>query len=144
MRAGKNVVQPDKAASFAAELVVLYKITGRRKYLDATVRIADTLAARIKPGDAENSPWPYRVNATTDEVHKETRRNQTSIASYTSNYTGALRLFNDLTALKAGNAKAYTRARYSRRLAQGISHQDQQVGPVLRGHPHHRLVGHRN
>ncbi len=111
MRAGKNVVQPDKAASFAAELVVLHKITGQRKYLDAAVRIADTLAARIKPGDGDNSPWPYRVNATTDEVHKETRRNQTSVASYTSNYTGALRLFNDLTALKAGNAKAYTRAR---------------------------------
>lgn len=110
MRAGRNFVQPDKAASFAAELVVLYKMTGQRKYLDAAVRIADTLAARIKPGDGDNSPWPYRVNATTDEVHKDTRRGRTSVASFTSNYTGALRLFNDLNALKAGNAKAYTRA----------------------------------
>jgi hypothetical protein len=110
MRAGPGFVQPDKAASFAAELVVLYKITGNAKYLDAAVRIADTLAARVQPGDAENSPWPYRVHAESGEVHKEVRKGKTFTASYTSNFTAALRLFADLTALNRGNKDAYARA----------------------------------
>ena len=111
MRAGKGFLQPDKAASFGAELVVLYKMTGERKYLDAAVRMADKLAAKVKPGDAENSPWPFRVNAETGAVHQEKDRSgKTFTASYTTNYTGALRMFADLTALKQGNVKAYAEA----------------------------------
>lgn len=70
MRAGKGTLQPDKAGSFGAELVTLYKMTGQEKYLRAAIAIADSLAARVKPGDAENSPWPYRVNAATGVVHR--------------------------------------------------------------------------
>jgi hypothetical protein len=110
MRAGKGFVQPDKAGSFGAELMVLYRMTGNRKYLDAAVGIADTLAARVSPGDGDNSPWPYRVHAETGSIHQETRRGRTFVASYTSNYTGALRLFADLIALKQGNVKAYRAA----------------------------------
>ena len=111
MRAGKGFLQPDKAASFGAELVVLYKMTGDRKYLDAAVRIATTLARAVKPGDGDNSPWPYRVYAVTGAVHKEVKDGKTCVASYTSNYTGALRLFADLIALGQGDGKTYTRAR---------------------------------
>ncbi|MCL6546105.1 MAG: hypothetical protein K6T61_12820, partial [Bryobacteraceae bacterium] len=111
MRAGKGFVQPDKAASFAAELIVLYKMTGNKRYLEAAVKIADTLAARIQPGDADNSPWPYRVHAATGEVHRQQRGGRTNSASYTTNYTGALRMFTDLAALKQPNAKAYLRAK---------------------------------
>jgi hypothetical protein len=111
MRAGKGFVQPDKAASFAAELIVLYKATANPKYLDAATRIADTLASRIQPGDGEHSPWPYRVHAETDQVHTQIGRGWTSVASYTSNYTGALRMFDDLIALKRGDTQAYAKAR---------------------------------
>lgn len=110
MRAGKGFLQPDKAASFGAELVMLYKITGDRKYLEAAIGIANTLAARVQAGDTENSPWPYRLHAATSEVHKETKRGRTVVASYTTNYTGALRLFADLAEMKQGNAAAYSRA----------------------------------
>ena len=89
MRAGKGFVQPDKTASFAAELIVLYKATTNPKYFDAATRIADTLTSRIQPGDGERSPWPYQVHAETDQVHTQMERSQTSVASYTSNYTGA-------------------------------------------------------
>ncbi|MBZ5545878.1 MAG: hypothetical protein LAO07_19735, partial [Acidobacteriia bacterium] len=68
MRAGKNVLQPDKAASLAAELITLYKITGNAKYLQTAVAVADTLAKKITPGDQDHPPWPYRVNAETGEV----------------------------------------------------------------------------
>jgi hypothetical protein len=113
MRAGKGFLQPDKAASFGAELVVLYKITGSRKYLDAAVKIADTLAARVKPGDGNNSPWPYRVHAATGEVHRQVKDGKIYLASYTSNYTGALRLFTDLIAIGQGNTGAYAQAKYT-------------------------------
>jgi hypothetical protein len=111
MRAGKGFLQPDKAASFAAELVVLYKMTGTRRYLDAAAAIADKLAAHIRPGDGDNAPWPYRVNAATGAVHQDKDRSgKTFTASYTTNYTGALRTFADLAALKQGNTKAYAEA----------------------------------
>jgi hypothetical protein len=111
MRAGKGFLQPDKAASFGAELVVLYKITGNRKYLDAAVAIADTLADKVKSGDADNSPWPYRVHAQSGEIHKVVKNGKTYAASYTTNYTGALLLFDDLIALKQGHAAKYAEAR---------------------------------
>ena len=122
MRAGKGFVQPDKAASFAAELVVLYKMTGNRRYLDSATAIADTLAAHIQPGDGDNSPWPYRLNAATGEVHKQEQKGKTFAASYTSNYTGALRLFDDLAALKQGQVKEYVRAKAMlSAMAEGVS-----------------------
>src|SRR5208283_2846113 len=111
MRAGKGFLQPDKAASFGAELVVLYKMTGNRRYLDAARRIAATLARRVQPGDGDNSPWPFRVHAVTNEVHSAVKDGKTIRASYTANYTGALRLFDDLIALKEGDAAAFSRAR---------------------------------
>jgi hypothetical protein len=111
MRAGKGFVQPDKAASFAAELIVLYKMTGNRRYLEAASAIAGTLAAHIQPGDGDNSPWPYRLNAVNGEVHREDQRGRTLVASYTSNYAGALRMFTDLAALGQPKAKEYLRAK---------------------------------
>jgi hypothetical protein len=110
MRAGKGFLQPDKAASFGAELVVLFKMTGSRKYLDAAISIANTLAARIQPGDGDNSPWPYRVHAATGKVHQEKKGGKVHAATYTSNYTGALQLFSDLIALNEGQTAAYGRA----------------------------------
>jgi hypothetical protein len=97
MRAGKGFLQPDKAASFGAELVTLYRMTGNRRYLKAAVAIADTLARKIEPGSDDRSPWPYRVQALSGQVSMP----------YTANYTGALCLFRDLSALKEGDCAAY-------------------------------------
>jgi hypothetical protein len=112
MRAGRGYLQPDKAGSFAAELITLYKITGKSKYLDAAIKIANTLAARVQPADADHSPWPYRVNTVTGEVHRDAdkKSGKTLTATYTSNWTGALRTFNDLIAMKRGDIPAYSRA----------------------------------
>lgn len=96
----KGVIQPDKAGSFGAELVVLYKITGQKKYLDVAKGIADTLAAKVAPGDGDKSPWPFKVNAKTGEAH----------SPYTANWTPTLRLFDELIGLKHGNVAAYASA----------------------------------
>ena len=50
---GKGFLQPDKAGSFAYELIHLYKKTSDEKYLDAAIRIANTLASKVAPGDNE-------------------------------------------------------------------------------------------
>jgi hypothetical protein len=110
MRGGPGVLQPDKAGSFGAELVVLYKITGDVKYLTAATDIAETLARKIQAGDADHSPWPFRVNATTGVVHQEARNGKMFDASYTTNWTPTLRLFADLIALKQGQTAAYQKA----------------------------------
>ncbi len=101
MRAGKGFLQPDKAGSFASELIVLYQITGKPEYLKAAVAIADTLASKVTPGDANSSPWPYRVHAETGKVNRP----------YTTNWSGAMRLFDELIRLDEGRVSAYAAAR---------------------------------
>jgi hypothetical protein len=110
MRAGKGFLQPDKAGAFGAELVTLYKMTGNPTYLDAAVRIADALADKAVAGDAERSPWPFRVHSGTGLLDERDKDGRHFRSSYTTNWTGALRLFEDLAALKSGRAEAYGRA----------------------------------
>jgi hypothetical protein len=104
MRAGKGFLQPDKAGSFGIELVTLYEITGDKRYLDSAIGIADTLAAKETSGDADHSPWPFRVNAQTGEIASK------AYASYTANWTGTMRLFDELIRLKRGKPDAYRSA----------------------------------
>lgn len=106
MVAGKGYLQPDKAGAFGAELVTLYQITGERRYLEVAEGIADTLARKVRPGDADHSPWPFRVHAVSGEVF--TSKN--GRFDYTSNWTGALRLFDALTRLGEGRTAEYARA----------------------------------
>ena len=107
MRAGKGFLQPDKAASFGAELLALFEMTGEMRYRDAASAIADTLAAKVVPGDDAHSPWPFRVNARTGELPAKA----SAYAAYTANWTGALRLFDELVRLKAGHQATYQYAR---------------------------------
>ena len=107
MVAGKGFLQPDKAGAFGAELVVLHKITDEPRYLEAAIRIADTLARNAKPGDSEHSPWPFRVHATTGEVFVS----KNGEFGYTTNWVGALRLFEGLVTMGKGRVADYERAR---------------------------------
>lgn len=110
MRAGKGFLQPDKGGSFGAELVMLYKLSGNTRYLDAATGIANTLAARIKPGDGDHSPWPFRVNATTGEINTQVSGGKTYDAAYTANWSPTLRLFEELIALNHGQVAEYRKA----------------------------------
>jgi hypothetical protein len=60
-------VQPDKAAIAAYALVLLYDETKDQKYLDVARNTARVLAANMHAGDAQNSPWPFRVDYRTGE-----------------------------------------------------------------------------
>jgi hypothetical protein len=38
----------------------LYEMTGNTKYWRAAIRCAEALVKNFKPGDKDNSPWPFR------------------------------------------------------------------------------------
>ena len=109
---GKGYTQPDKAGSFGYELVMLYKKTGKNKYLEAAEKIANTLASNTKDGDRDHSPMPFKVNTKTGETGFILSRDRKSKieSAYTSNWTGTLRLFQGLTELNKGNLDAYQTA----------------------------------
>ena len=122
---GKDYLQPDKAGSFGYELVHLYKKTGNEKYLEAAMKIANTLADKVQPGDQDNSPWPFKVNAKTGEtgilvnnvswyegMHEDLKKSKTNIkkSGYTTFWTGTLGMFYELMELKKGDAVAYKKA----------------------------------
>jgi len=109
MRAGTGYLQPDKAGTFGANLVLLYKLTGNNRYLTAAIKIADTLSAKVNPGDADHSPWPFRVDAVTGKPAEATKDGKRVAASFTSNWTPTLRLFDELRALHKGNGENYRR-----------------------------------
>jgi hypothetical protein len=89
------------------------------------VKIANTLASHVQPGDNDHSPWPFKVNAETGEPgtlvessfqytgkpdNDKTTQPKIQKSVYTTNWTGALNLFSELTALKKGNIEAYKKA----------------------------------
>ena len=119
---GKDYTQPDKAGSFGIELVNLYKMmagedypsTVHTRYLDAAIKIANTLARKVKDGDENNSPMPFKVNAYNDSVGilKNNNRDGTvaGLSNYTSNWSGTLELFLELQKLKVGQTQLYQQA----------------------------------
>ncbi|HEY0262349.1 MAG TPA: hypothetical protein VGB95_04940, partial [Chitinophagales bacterium] len=56
---GAGVTQPDKAGSFGNELVTLFKISNDSSYLNAAIKIANTLAINVQAGDSSISPYPF-------------------------------------------------------------------------------------
>lgn len=119
---GKNFTQPDKAGSFGIELIHLYKIINQYQfphateaiYLESAIDIANTLAKNSKPGNADASPMPFKVNAITGEIgtlRENTKEGIKTIKSaYTTNWVGTLELFEELIKMKKGNTPVYKNA----------------------------------
>jgi hypothetical protein len=114
MRNGKDVAQLDKAGSFGLELIHMYKIKNDSVFRDAAVKIANTLAANVKTGDAQHSPLPFKVNVYTGKTaYLKTHDRDgkwTDTACYTSNLTPTLQMFDELIELNKGNVTAYKAA----------------------------------
>jgi hypothetical protein len=119
---GRGFTQPDKAGSFGLELVKLYKMTTTttypnitdKIYLDAAIRIANTLAGHVVKGDEDNSPLPFKVNASTGDVGRLLSNTGDGkgfqLSSYTTNWSGTMELFLYLIELKAGDTESYRKA----------------------------------
>ena len=117
MRAGRDVLQPDKAGSFGLELLHLYKMSNgfnvpeNPLYLESAINIANTLAAHIQPGNMNYSPLPFKVNPTTGVTALLRNHDFTGTwidsAGYTSNWAPTMQLFLDLIDMHQGNVSAY-------------------------------------
>lgn len=119
---GKDFTQPDKAGSFGFELVKLHKMTStfpwpnvtEKRYLNAAVNIANTLAKYVIAGDNDNSPLPFKVNAITGEIgklkHNSGNDESTQQSNYTSNWAPTMELFLNLIDMRTGDTKIYQKA----------------------------------
>ncbi len=114
MRNGKWITQPDKAGSFGYELVNMFKITGEKKYLEAAIKIASTLAGHLEKGDSVRSPLPFRVNAKTGKAgllfNNDGSNEVVESALYTSNWTGTMMLFEELAKLDPDKGTLYNKS----------------------------------
>jgi len=117
MRAGKDVLQPDKAGSFGLELLHLYKMSDgynvpeNNLYLESAVHIANTLSDHIRAGNRNYSPLPFKVNPFTGNTALLRNHDFTGTwidsAGYSSNWAPTMQLFLDLMAMGKGNTSAY-------------------------------------
>lgn len=93
-------IQVDHASEIGLTYYRLYLYTGKEKYKNAAINVANTLAEKVRPGSATHSPWPYLVIMDTGKATSE----------YGANWTGAYMLLNALIKTKTGNAGAYKKA----------------------------------
>jgi hypothetical protein len=96
-------IETDKVGELGIGYVLFYELTGDKKYLDAAIRCADALAKHVQPGDADHTPWPFRVYAKTGDV--------LAGQIYGGMIVAPVRLFSELIKLQQGQVAEYTRAR---------------------------------
>jgi hypothetical protein len=96
-------IETDKLGELGIGYTLFYEMTGERKYLDAAVRCGQALAKHVRAGDAEHTPWPFRVDAQSGEV--------LAGEEYGGIVASPLRLLDELIRLQAGNAASFQNAR---------------------------------
>jgi hypothetical protein len=96
-------IETDKIGGLGIGYVLFYEMTGERKYLEAGIHCADALAKHVRPGDADHTPWPFRVDARTGAV--------LDWEEYGGATTSPLRLFDELIRMQKGDVAAYRKAR---------------------------------
>ena len=96
-------IETDKLGELGTGYVLFYEMTGDRKYLTAALHSAEALAGHARDGDAEHTPWPFRVDARTGQV--------LAGEEYGGIITSSLRLLDELIRLHEGDAAAFTRTR---------------------------------
>jgi hypothetical protein len=96
-------IEADKVGELGTGYALFYKLTGERKYLEAAIHCAQALARHVRPGDADHTPWPFRIDARTGAT--------LALEEYGGDVAGSLRLFDMLIQLNAGDVGAFRKAR---------------------------------
>jgi hypothetical protein len=96
-------IETDKLGELGIGYALFYEMTGDRKYLVAAIHCADALAKHIRPGDAEHTPWPFRVDAKSGEVING--------EEYGGMIVAPVRLLDELIRVKEGDVESYRRTR---------------------------------
>ncbi len=76
----------DKICMVSIGYINFYKLTGEQKYLDAAVKIADTVSRYVREGEEFKSPLPFRVDLRTGRI----------IDEYTASMIYAVIMFDEL------------------------------------------------
>ena len=98
---GYGVIEPDKVGELGLGYLTAWKLTGDGRYREAALACASALARHVRKGDAEHSPWPFRVVAETGVSREE----------YCANLGPTLRLLDELARLGLGEGAAWRHAR---------------------------------
>jgi hypothetical protein len=108
-------IETDKLGELGAGYVLFYEMTGERKYLNAGINCAEALAKHVKPGDADHTPWPFRVDARTGRVLGGRLNAHSMEVSDGEDYGGmviaSVRLLDELVRLKEGDTASFARTR---------------------------------
>jgi len=96
-------IETDKLGELGIGYALFYEMTRDRKYLEAAIHCADALAKHVRPGDAEHTPWPFRVDAKSGEVING--------EEYGGMIVSTVRLFDELIRLQEGDTESYRRTR---------------------------------
>lgn len=96
-------IETDKVSQLGTGYALFYELTGERKYLEAAIHCADALAKHVRPGDDDNTPWPFRLDAKTGVTLAR--------EEYGGDIASSARLFDELMRLNAGDTTAYKAAR---------------------------------
>jgi hypothetical protein len=94
-------IQVDHAGDMGLAYYRLYLFTQDKKYLEAAIQVADTLASHARVGTATRSVWPYRVVMDTGKVTEE----------YGANWAPSYMLLGSLVRAKLGSVDKYEEAR---------------------------------
>ena len=93
-------IQVDHAGEIGLTYYRLYLYTGNEKYKLAAIRIANTLASKVRTGSAVQSPWPYLVIMSSGEITSD----------YGANWIGSYSLLKALADQQLGDVNAYRNA----------------------------------
>jgi hypothetical protein len=102
---GEDYVEPHVVGEDGYGYLRLYEMTGNTKYLSAAIRCADALVRNYKPGDAQTSPWPYRVYA------RDGRVGTGDVSGYSANVVEPIMLFDELMRITQGDVEHYRTVR---------------------------------
>lgn len=103
---GEDFVEPHVVGEDGYAYLRLYEMTGNTKYLRAAIRCAEALVKNFKPGDEQNSPWPYRCFARDGSLE-----GGKGMFPYSANVIEPIMLFDELIRLERGDAASYKRVR---------------------------------
>jgi hypothetical protein len=103
---GEDYVEPHVVGEDGYGYLRLYEMTGNTKYLRAAIRCAEALVKNFRPGNANESPWPYRCSARDGSLNAGK-----GMFPYSANVVEPIMLFDELIRLDQGDTASYKRVR---------------------------------
>ena len=103
---GEDYVEPHVVGEDGYAYLRLYEMTGKTKYLRAAILCAEALVKNFKPGDGQNSPWPYRCFARDGRID-----GGKGMFPYSANVGEPVMLLDELIRIEQGDTANYKRVR---------------------------------